>query len=243
MNNRHWEAPQYPSLPVTVVIPSWHEEAALSVLLEELDAAPNFPRDVIIALDEDPHSRSWLVERSYSSLRIRVVGSPRREGKTAILRLASGAVVTPIVATMDGDGQVPPEAVTHAISVWTSQGTPASIVHAERRSRPEGLRRRTESRLGNRLVSRLTGVESRDCGSSVVVGTTDVIRTLLDSMPNAHRYLPVMARLCGFQVIPTSYDARRRYEGKSKYSPLGRYCAFVRDIVFLVRAARRNNVE
>jgi len=204
---------------LSVVVPVLDEEESLPALRDALvGALDRVGRswEVIFVDDGSRDATPELLARfAAEDPRVKVVRFRRNFGQTAAMAAgfdhASGAVVVP----MDGDLQNDPEDIGRMLA-RLDEG--CDLVAGWRRERKDAYLTKTlPSRLGNRLISHVTGVHLHDYGCTLKAIRSQILQEV-HLYGEMHRFLPVFAHLAGARIaeLPVTHHARRF--GRSKYT-------------------------
>ena len=144
---------------------------------------------------------------------------------SAALDLARGSILLP----MDGDRQNDPSDIPKLLD-RLNEGF--DVVSGWRRDRQDTLlTRKIPSRIANRLVARISGVQLHDFGCTMKAYR----RTVLEGVKlygEMHRFIPIFATWQGARVTEMVVHHRARTAGKTKYG-LGRTFNVVLDLILI----------
>ena len=121
----------------------------------------------------------------------------------------------PIVATMDGDLQNPPEDLPKLIAAVE---TGADVASGRRAARRDSWGRTLPSRLINGMLRRFTGVAISDFGCAFNAYRRDAIEPVLDAI-GKQKFTKALVLSTGASVVEVEVGHAAR-EGTSRYSPL-----------------------
>ena len=221
------------SLPLSVVVPCYNEEACLAELHARIaKAASSVAGDdyEIVLVNDGSRDRSWEIMRELAATdpRLVAVNLSRNHGHqlalTAGLDLCSGERILII----DADLQDPPELLPQMIEEMERQQ--ADVVYAVRRARAgETAFKRGTAKLFYRLLSKLAEIEiPLDTGDFRLMSRRALDALL--SLPEQARFIRGMVAWVGFKQVPIAYDRAERHAGQTKY-PLARMMRFALDAV------------
>jgi glycosyltransferase involved in cell wall biosynthesis len=216
---------------VSLVVPVYNEEENLPLLY----------RRVVEALD--PHGISWeliLVDdgsRDGSLTRARdLVGADERVvvlelrrnfGQTAAMAAGFDEARGEFVVTLDADLQNDPMDIPRLLA-QAADGY--DIVSGWRKNRQDDFMSRTlPSKLGNLLISSITGVRLHDYGCTLKVYRRDAL-VGLNLYGEMHRFLPALVAQQGARIIETPVEHHPRRFGVSKYG-IGRTFKVILDLM------------
>jgi dolichol-phosphate mannosyltransferase len=221
------------SLPLSVVIPCYNEEACLEQLHARVAAAAEAAvggHFEIVLVNDGSRDGSWEMMEALAARDRRVVAInlSRNHGHqlalTAGLDLCSGDRILII----DADLQDPPELLSAMMAEMDRQK--ADVVYAVRRARAgETAFKRSTASLFYRGLSKLADIEiPRDVGDFRLMSRRALDALL--SLPEQARFIRGMVAWVGFRQVPIVYDRAERHAGETKY-PFSKMLRFALDAV------------
>jgi glycosyltransferase involved in cell wall biosynthesis len=205
-------------LEISVFLPVYNEQEnieQLNLLLTEALEGLGRSYEVIYVDDgSTDQSLDRLREIATRDARVRVVSLRRNYGQTAAMSAGIDHARGQILIPMDADLQNDPADISRLLEKL-DEGY--DVVSGWRKDRKDTwLTRRLPSRLANRLVSRLSGVELHDFGCSLKAYRRDAL-TGVKLYGEMHRFIPIYAGWAGARVteIPVTHHARAA--GQSNY--------------------------
>ncbi|MBB5716869.1 glycosyltransferase family 2 protein [Sphingomonas aerophila] len=234
--NRKWPAPDF-----SVVVPLYNEEDNVALLHGALtDALAEGSRSYEIILVDDGSKDATLsraIELTERDSRVRVVEFQRNYGQTAAMAAGIHTARGQAIVTMDGDLQNDPRDIPELLAL-IDQGN--DMVAGWRRKRQDEGKRVFISKIANRIINKVLGVQVRDSGCSLKAFR----RELIQSLPfhgEMHRFIPALSQLAGAQVAQVQVRHHARQFGVSKYgfSRIYKVALDIISIHFLLRYARR----
>ncbi len=202
---------------ISVVVPAFNESQSLEQLYRELDAvAKGQGYDLqIIFVDDGSTDGTWDVIERLSTLDNRVLGIRFRRnfGKAASLSAGFDAALGEVIVTMDADLQDDPAEIPHLLAKL-EEGL--DVVSGWKRERFDPWHKVWPSRVFNKLVSWLTGVELHDHNCGLKCFRRAVVHEVR-MYGELHRFVPVLAAARGFRVGEVVVKHRPREYGESKY--------------------------
>ena len=224
---------------VTVVLPVFNEAGNIGPLVSEIyDAlAETLVVEVIVA---DDGSEDTTGEEVASLIaggrhpRLRYLRHARRVGQSAALRTGIMAANTPIIVTMDGDGQNDPRDIAKLLARLARPGASGPrLVGGWRTARKASSSKRLASGLANKLRDAILRDRCPDTGCGLkVFWRDDFLR--LPYFASMHRYLPALFRMHGHEVDFVPVNDRPRCLGQSKYTNVSRALAGALDLCGVV---------
>lgn len=156
-----------------------------------------------------------LQELARKDRRVKVVALMRNYGQTPALRAGIDWSVGEILVTMDGDLQNDPADIPMLLE-QLALGYDA--VFGRRNKRQDKLfLRKLPSLAGNWLIRKVTGVTIKDMGCTLRA----MRRELAESLPlygEMHRFVPVLAKMLGANMVQVDVNHHPRVAGQTKYA-------------------------
>jgi glycosyltransferase involved in cell wall biosynthesis len=205
-------------LDVSVFLPVYNEQDNIEQLnLKLTDALERLGRSYeVIYIDDGSTDQSLAKLRKIAALdaRVRVVSLRRNYGQTAAMSAGIDHARGQILIPMDADLQNDPADISGLLEKLDEGYDVVSGWRQDRKDR--WLTRQLPSRLANRLVAKLSGVDLHDFGCSLKAYRRDSL-TGVKLYGEMHRFIPIYAGWAGARVteIPVTHHARAA--GESKY--------------------------
>ena len=207
-----------PSLDLSIVIPAFNEEESLTPLCEKLiEALTAFGRSFeIIFVNDGSTDNSYRVLCGLADRdeRVKVINFRRNFGQTAAMSAGFDHARGRTIVPMDADLQNDPADIPLLVNKLDEGYDVASGWRKDRQDKE--VLRKLVSRIANRLIALMTGVNLHDSGCSLKAYRAEVLKgtRLYGEM---HRFLPALANLMGARIceVPVTHYPRRF--GKSKY--------------------------
>jgi len=218
-------------IQISVVVPVFDEEPSLRPLHAQIAAAletVRVPWEVIYVDDRSRDaSLRVMLELQERDPHVRVVRFRARSGQTAALAAGFDHARGAVVVTLDGDLQNDPADIPRLVAEL-ARGY--DIVAGWRKTRNDGfVLRRLPSRIANRLIAFVTGVQIHDTGCTLKAFRRELVERL-PIYAEQHRFLPAMSKRSGARVTEIVVNHRPRQFGKSKYG-LGRATRVLLDLL------------
>lgn len=232
---------------VTVVIPALNEAGNIGRLVEETYA--NVPADrlaeLIVVDDASEDTTPGEIKSLIQSGRfpgLRYLRHDKRSGQSAALRSGILAATSPIIATMDGDGQNDPRDIPHLLDTLAAPGTDGpALVGGVRTERKATGSKRWASRAANWIRDRVLQDDCPDTGCGIKVYWREVFLRL-PFFTSMHRYLPALFQAYGHTAAYVPVNDRPRQAGVSKYNNLNRALVGLYDLIGVTWLRRRTRV-
>lgn len=230
---------------ITLVIPSLNEAESLDLLLAEVFRVlgPLLAEVIVVDDGSTDGTGALLAAIAGEEPRLIALRHAATAGQSSAVRTGVRAAETPWVATLDADGQNPPDQLRALIAARDGMSAGrgrVGLIQGERTERRDGSGRRWASRLANRIRAAALGDGVRDsaCGLKLFQR-----RAYLDLpyFEHIHRFLPAMMRREGWDVLVVPVAHRPRAAGRSHYSNLGRALVGIVDLVGAAWLLRRRS--
>lgn len=231
-----------------IVIPMLDEGETAAELLEACrSAALPLGAFEICVTDDGSRDNTGEVLRAFAAahpeLPVIIVTHARPAGQSSAVHDAVRAARAPLICTLDGDGQNPPEEVPTVLAPLLTQDAPErlALVAGQRKRRNDPLHKRLASRAANRLRGWMLNDGTRDTGCGLKAFRRDAFLAL-PYFDHMHRFLPALFQRDGWDVAHVDVSHRPRTAGQSKYNNLGRAMVGLSDlfgVAWLIRRRRR----
>lgn len=232
-------------MSVTVVIPALNEAGNIGRLVEETFAV--VPRErlaaVIVIDDGSTDATGEEIKRllgQYPTLRY--LRHAVRCGQSAAIRTGVLAAASPLIATMDGDGQNDPRDIPRLLArLGEPGGQGPALVGGIRVNRKAAGSRRLASAAANRVRKAMIkdGCPDSGCGIKVYWRESFLRLPYFTSM---HRFMPALFLTHGHKVDYAPVNDRPRLTGQSKYTNAGRLFIGFYDMIGVIWLRKRTKV-
>ena len=227
---------------LSIVIPARNEVENIGPLIDTVAAVCRDlgAFEIVVVDDAATDGTGELVrERLAGMPGLRLLTHGARAGQSAAIETGVRAARAAVVATLDGDGQNPPEDLPKVIGPLLAGGH--GLVAGQRLGRKDTWSKRAASRIANAVRSVCLGDGTRDSGCGLkAFRREDYLR--LPYFDHMHRFLPALFAREGLPVTLVEVGHRPRGGGRSHYSNLERALEGVVDllgVMWLVRRGRR----
>ena len=234
---------------VSVVIPIKNEAENIRPLIDEIVAAlePVTQFEVIVVNDGSTDSSSQVVRdamQTYTNLLLLEHASSA--GQSAAVHSGVLAAKTPLIATLDGDGQNPPENLPSLLAPFLEKPAQPQLglVAGQRVGRQDRMSKKIASKLANGLRGFLLQDGTRDTGCGLKAFRREAFLQL-PYFNHMHRYLPALFKAYGWDILHVDVSHAARSAGQSNYSNLQRAVVGAIDlfgVMWLVRRAKRAQI-
>ena len=234
---------------VSVVIPIKNEAENIRPLIDEIVAAlePVTQFEVIVVNDGSTDSSSQVVRdamQTYTNLLLLEHASSA--GQSAAVHSGVLAAKTPLIATLDGDGQNPPENLPSLLAPFLEKSAQPQLglVAGQRVGRQDRMSKKIASKLANGLRGFLLQDGTRDTGCGLKAFRREAFLQL-PYFNHMHRYLPALFKAYRWDILHVDVSHAARSAGQSNYSNLQRAVVGAIDlfgVMWLVRRAKRAHI-
>lgn len=236
----HAEPQIPPGLPkhrLSVVVPMYNEADNVEPLLERIHLALGpypWPWEVVLVDDGSSDATPAELQRCarHYGPHVRVVALLRNFKQTAAMQAGLDAARGDVIVTMDGDLQNDPIDIPRMAHRLLSEDL--DLVAGWRKNRQDGLLlRKIPSRIANRLIARMTGVQLKDYGCSLKVFRASAIKNV-KLYGEMHRFIPAWLATVTTprRIAQEVVTHHARVFGQSKYG-ISRTFRVVLDLLFV----------
>jgi len=231
-----------------IVIPMLDEGETAVALLEacRIASVPLGPFEICVTNDgstDDTGAALQDFAASHPDLPVTIVTHTRPAGQSSAIHDAVKAARAPLICTLDGDGQNPPEEIPNLLAplLAADASDRLALVAGQRAKRKDPLAKRIASRAANSFRGLLLKDGTRDTGCGLKAFRRDAYLAL-PYFNHMHRYLPVLFQRDGWEIAHVDVTHRPREAGRSKYTNLGRAMVGIRDIAGVAWLIRRRRI-
>lgn len=231
---------------VSVVVPLLNEAENIERLIEGIcRTLTDFVRFEILLVDDgstDGTSEICLLAAK-NDTRLRVLRHPRSSGQSAAIHSGVQAAKAPVIATLDGDGQNPPENLPALLRplLDPQRNAKLALVAGQRIGRKDTFSKRAASIFANAIRSAVLQDATRDTGCGLKAFRRDAYLAL-PFFNHQHRYFPALFIRDGWRVAHVDVTHAPRQAGQSKYTNLGRALVGLSDLMGVAWLIRRRKV-
>ena len=227
----------------SVVVPFHDEQESVRELHQRLSAmmAGRYEPVEFVYVDDQSSDATpqILAEIAAEDPRVAVLRLKRNYGQTTALAAGFDFASGDIIISMDGDLQHDPADIPVLLDAL--EGQRCDIVSGWRQKRVDNfLLRRLPSRIANWMMSKLSGVDIHDFGTTFKVYRREIIKDI-PLYGEMHRFIPALAAWNGARIVEVPIKNIVRPGGKSHYG-LSRTLRVFFDIItirFLMRYMTR----
>lgn len=231
---------------LSIVVPFYNEEGNAEALIAEVQAAlKDFDMvwELIAVNDGSKDRTAQELNHARQTLgdHICVVHFARNFGQTAAMQAGIDRARGTLIVTMDGDRQNDPADIPRMVQYLIDNDL--DMVSGWRKDRQDAaIKRKLPSRIANRLIRWVTGVEVKDNGCSLKVFRAQIIKEVV-LMGEMHRFTSawVASVTDPTRIGELAVNHRARTIGASKYG-ISRTTRVLLDllvVLFYMRFSRR----
>ncbi len=208
---------------ISIVIPAKNEAENIGALVQAIDAVMKpFGTFEIIVVDDGSTDDTGSRARALGMPHVRLLRHANSAGQSAAVHTGVLAAAAPIICTLDGDGQNPPQELPRLVAPILADITgQIGLVAGQRVNRQDTWSKQIASRLANSLRGWLLKDGTRDTGCGLKAFRREAFLAL-PYFDHMHRYLPALFARDGWQVAHVDVSHRPRLAGQSNYSNLQR---------------------
>lgn len=227
---------------ISVVIPAKDEVTAITSLIDEVAEALKDRSFEVIVVDDGSVDGTTDALKSYAEDHpwLDWLRNDISAGQSSAIRRGVRHAKAPLIVTLDGDGQNPPDQIPLLLAPFDKPGTESlGLVQGQRAGRKDTFAKRQGSRIANVIRSAMLHDGVRDSGCGLKAFRREAYFEL-PFFDHIHRFMPAMMLREGWGVETVSVTHRGREGGRSKYSNLGRALVGIPDLLgaaWLIRRA------
>lgn len=207
---------------LSIIVPLYNEEANVAPLTARVhQALAGYPHpwELILVNDGSMDTTEVRIREAvqhYGNY-VRLINLQRNFGQTAAMQAGIDAARGDVIATLDGDLQNDPYDIPRMVKRLMDENL--DLVAGWRKARKDNVFMRTiPSRIANRLIGKITGVELHDYGCSLKVYRADIVKSVR-LYGEMHRFIPawVAANTSPSRIKEEIVQHHPRQYGHSKY--------------------------
>jgi glycosyltransferase involved in cell wall biosynthesis len=203
----------------SIVVPFHNEQDSVAELHRQLSEVLNGryePAEIIFVDDHSTDATLDILKGiAEKDPRVVVIRLKRNYGQTVALAAGFDYAEGDVIISMDGDLQHDPADIPCLLSTFEETG--CDIVSGWRKKRVDNfLLRRAPSRVANWLMSKLSGVNIHDFGTTFKVYRKDTIKQI-KLYGDMHRFIPALASWNGATIVEVPIRNIERPGGRSHY--------------------------
>ena len=203
---------------ISIVVPVYNEAESIELLINEIIEVMDKNKlnfELIIINDGSKDKTGTVLDNLSTTINELIVINLRKNyGQTAAMAAGFDHTDGDIVITLDGDLQNDPNDIPTLIKNLQKGYDLVCGWRFDRKDR--FINRRIPSKIANRLIGKVTGINLHDYGCSLKAFTKEIINDI-KLYGELHRFLPVLANIEGAKIKEIKVNHRSRKFGKSKY--------------------------
>lgn len=205
---------------ISFIIPLMNEAPSLDELYHRIaEQAREHARGwEILFIDDGSSDNSWEVIQSLSQLdpeHVRAIRFRRNRTKAPAMATGYKEATGEIVFTLDADLQDDPKEIPRFLAKL-NEGEGWDIVSGYKEKRHDPWHKVLPSRIFNRLLSKVNGVNLHDHNCGFKCYRREVVQEL-PMYGEMHRMVPSLAAIKGFKTTEITVEHHARQHGESKY--------------------------
>ena len=229
---------------VAVVVPVRNEAGNIEPLVREIAKALDgqWPFEVVYVNDGSTDGSEAEFKRLMAQYPwLRRVRHQQSCGQSAAVRSGVSAARTPLIVTIDGDGQNDPAFIPALLRKLESGAPRIGLVAGQRVKRKSGGFKKLQSRIANAVRGAVLRDGTRDTGCGLKAFRRDVFLRL-PYFDGLHRFLPALVKREGYEIGYVDVVDRPRGAGVSNYGMWDRLWVGILDLAgvwWLIRREKR----
>jgi dolichol-phosphate mannosyltransferase len=231
-------------MDLSVVVPVRDEEANIAPLINEIcSSLGGLLEYEIVYVDDGSSDKTWerLVTLSEKLSQLKIVRHRKSCGQSYAIHTGVKAAQSPLIATLDGDGQNDPADIPRLLEVFNSADSPVGLqlVIGHRRKRQDSWVKRTSARVANKVRGYLLKDRTPDTGCGLKLFPRDTFLGL-PFFDHMHRFLPALILRNGGAVLSVEVNHRPRKHGQRHYGVWDRLWVGLVDLLGVMWLQRRS---
>jgi len=215
-------------MKISVVVPLMNEEDNVKYLIEEVEKALKDYDYELILVDDGSTDNTVEEIKKYMNDKTKLVILNRNYGQTSAMAAGIEVANGDIIVTIDGDLQNDPRDIPMMIEKLNEGYDVVAGIRAKRQDEPL---RKFLSKVANKIIRKVTGVQITDYGCTLKVFKKDVAKNL-GLYGELHRFIPILASMYGAKITEVPVRHHERKYGKSKYG-FNRTFKVISDLMYL----------
>jgi len=218
---------------LSVVVPVHNEIDNIKPLIAEIVHALDDQHDYEMIFVNDASTDHTLYQLKKMMQRyphLRVLTHSICCGQSTALSTGIKAASSPVIATLDGDGQNDPKDIPELVKAFFAHQAEGEVIIAGyRKNRQDTKWKKISSKIANTVRKTILNDDTLDTGCALKIFSKDLFLSL-PYFDHMHRFLPALAKRTGAKVISVDVNHRPRAHGTSSYGTIDRLKAGLVDL-------------
>ena len=225
---------------ISVVIPVKNEAGNIDQLIKEIDKSLKSINYEIIYVNDGSldNTEIELKNNLKKNNRLRVISHKVSQGQSAALRSGVLASTSPLIATLDGDGQNDPSDLKKMVELIKKYKNKLTLIGGVRVNRKDSKPRLWASSFAKYCRFFLLKDKHPDSGCGIKVFHKELF-IKLPYFDHMHRFLSALALREGANVLEFDVKHRERVVGSSNYTNIGRLLVGIFDVLGVIWLRKR----
>ena len=225
---------------ISVVIPVKNEAGNIDRLIKEIDKSLKPINYEIIYVNDGSldNTEIELKNNLKKNNRLRVISHKVSQGQSAALRSGVLASTSPLIATLDGDGQNDPSDLKKMVELIKKYKNKLTLIGGVRVNRKDSKPRLWASSFAKYCRIFLLKDKHPDSGCGIKVFHKELF-IKLPYFDHMHRFLSALALREGANVLTFDVKHRERVVGSSNYTNIGRLLVGIFDVLGVIWLRKR----
>ena len=225
---------------ISVVIPVKNEAGNIDQLIKEIDKSLKLINYEIIYVNDGSidNTEIELKNNLKKNNRLRVISHNVSQGQSAALRSGVLASTSPLIATLDGDGQNDPSDLKKMVELIKKYKNKLTLIGGVRVNRKDSKPRLWASSFAKYCRFFLLKDKHPDSGCGIKVFHKELF-IKLPYFDHMHRFLSALALREGANVLEFDVKHRERVVGISNYTNIGRLLVGIFDVLGVIWLRKR----
>lgn len=228
---------------ISVVVPAYNEQDNLKTLVENIShALTGIDHVEIVIVDDcspdDTRQVCSVLKQSHPG--ITYLRHTKNAGQSAAVFTGVKHARHELIATLDGDGQNPPDEIKKLIAAYQqySDNKSKTLFAGHRQGRQDPWIKLISSKIANKIRSALLKDDCPDTGCGLKLFHKATFLEL-PHFNHMHRFLPALYKRNSYDVVNVPIFHAARQFGVSKYNTWGRLRVGIVDLLGVAWLARR----
>lgn len=217
---------------ISIVIPAFNEADSIVPLVSEIvETTRALPISEIIVVDDGSDDNMAAALSAMDCPQLRVLRHMQRSGQSTGIMTGIRHARGELIVTMDGDGQNNPADIAALYKTYQDHAArnPRTLVAGQRRKRQDDPIRLISSRIANTIRASILRDGVRDTGCGLKLFQRDDFLDL-PFFDHIHRFIPVLMKARGVDIVLVDVSHRPRTRGQSKYGVMNRLWVGIVDL-------------